>query len=74
MRLAHLEDYARTSEPTPFIGDDLFMTFDDSRTGLGLEALADISPLIQPIVFTHHRRVAEIAVARLGAQADIVEL
>lgn len=74
MRLAHLEDFARTSEAAPFIGDDIFMTFDDERTALGLEALAEISPLIQPIVFTHHARVAEIARDRMGEAADIIEL
>jgi uncharacterized protein YhaN len=74
MRLAHLEDFARSSEPAPFIGDDVFITFDDSRTGLGLEALAETSSLIQPIIFTHHARVAEIARSRLGDAADIIEL
>jgi uncharacterized protein YhaN len=74
MRLAHLEDFARTSEPAPFIGDDLFMTFDDTRTSLGLKALADCSHLIQPIIFTHHARVVDIARFTLGAAADIIEL
>jgi uncharacterized protein YhaN len=74
MRLAHLEDFARTSEPAPFIGDDLFMTFDDTRTALGLQALADTAHLIQPIIFTHHARVADIARARFGEEADIIEL
>jgi chromosome segregation protein len=72
MRLAYLEDFARSAEPAPFIGDDLFVTFDDRRTGFGLEALAATSELIQPIVFTHHAHVAEIAHARLGADADII--
>ncbi|MDR3494479.1 MAG: AAA family ATPase [Ancalomicrobiaceae bacterium] len=74
MRLAYLEDFARSAEPAPFIGDDLFVTFDDRRTGLGLEALAATSELIQPIVFTHHSRVAEIARERLGQHVDIVEI
>ncbi len=74
MRLAHLEEFARTAEPVPFIGDDLFMTFDDTRTSLGLEALADTSSLIQPIIFTHHARVADIARFRLGEAADVIEL
>ncbi len=74
MRLAHLEEFARSAEPAPFIGDDLFITFDDTRTALGLEALADISGLIQPIIFTHHSRVADIARFRLGEAADVIEL
>lgn len=74
LRLAYLEDYASRSEPAPFIGDDLFSTFDDARTGYGLEALAAIGGNLQPILFTHHRHVAELARQRLGEQVDIVNL
>ena len=74
LRLAYLEDYASRSEPAPFIGDDLFSTFDDARTGHGLEALAAIGGSLQPILFTHHRHVAELARQRLGERVDIVAL
>ncbi|WP_132253075.1 ATP-binding protein [Methylobacterium segetis] len=74
LRLAHLEDYAARNEPAPFIGDDLFLTFDDARTAHGLEALAAIGGTIQPILFTHHRHVAEIARARLGESVDVLDL
>ncbi|WP_375455037.1 AAA family ATPase [uncultured Methylobacterium sp.] len=74
LRLAYLEDYADKAEPAPFIGDDLFSTFDDVRTGHGLEALAAIGGTVQPILFTHHRHVADLAQARLGAAADVLTL
>lgn len=74
LRLAYLEDYAGRSEPAPFLGDDLFLTFDDRRTGHGLEALAAIGGSVQPILFTHHRHVADLAQAKLGAEVDVVEL
>lgn len=74
LRLAHLEDYASRTEPAPFVGDDLFLTFDDARTGHGLETLAEIGGAVQPILFTHHRHVAEIATARLGASVDVLTL
>ncbi|KAB1072767.1 ATP-binding protein [Methylobacterium planeticum] len=74
LRLAYLEDYAARAEPAPFIGDDLFLTFDDARTGHGLEALASFGGRIQPILFTHHRHVADLARDRLGAGVDILEL
>ena len=74
LRLAHLEDYAGRAEPAPFVGDDLFLTFDDARTAHGLEALAEIGGTVQPILFTHHRHVAEIARARLGAAVDVLTL
>ena len=74
LRLAFLEDYASRAEPAPFIGDDLFVSFDDERTGHGLAVLAEASARLQPILFTHHRAVVEIARARLGAGVDVIEL
>ncbi|MDF2601353.1 MAG: family ATPase, partial [Methylobacterium brachiatum] len=61
-------------EPAPFIGDDLFSTFDEARTGYGLDALAEIGASVQPILFTHHRHVTEIARDRLGSAVDVLEL
>ncbi|WP_331303051.1 hypothetical protein [Methylobacterium oryzae] len=74
LRLAYLEDYAGRAEPAPFIGDDLFSTFDETRTGYGLDALAAIGTRVQPILFTHHRHVADIARDRLGESVDVVTL
>jgi uncharacterized protein YhaN len=68
LRLAYLEDYASRAEPPPFIGDDLFATFDEDRTAHGLAALAAIGQRVQPIVFTHHQHVADIARTRVGAE------
>jgi len=74
LRLATLLDYAARAEPLPFIGDDLFQTFDDARTAAGLRALARLAETVQPILFTHHRSVVEIARAELGADVDLLEL
>ncbi|KQP61663.1 YhaN family protein [Methylobacterium sp. Leaf108] len=74
LRLAYLQDYAARGEPAPFIGDDLFITFDDARTGHGLEALAAVGGTIQPILFTHHAHVADLARARLGDGVDVVTM
>jgi len=74
LRLAFLKDYAQRSEPVPFIGDDLFMTFDDVSTRAGLLALAELSPALQPILFTHHRSVVDIACQGLGGGLDLIEL
>jgi uncharacterized protein YhaN len=52
LRLAYLEDYASRAEPAPFIGDDLFASFDEDRTFKGLAALAAMGDRVQPIVFT----------------------
>ena len=74
LRLAYLEDYAKRSEPIPFVGDDLFMTFDDDRTKNGLAALAGLSADVQPILFTHHMHVVELARQTLGNDVDVMEL
>lgn len=74
LRLAYLEDFATRAESAPFIADDLFSTSDPVRTGQGLAALAAIADRVQPIVFTHHPHVAEIARKRLGDAVDILEL
>jgi uncharacterized protein YhaN len=74
LRLAFLEDYAQRSEAPPFIGDDLFASFDDSRVAAGLRALAEASAFLQPILFTHHRHIVEIGRAALGKQAQIIDL
>ncbi len=74
LRLAFLEDYARRSEAPPFIGDDLFASFDDSRVAAGLSALAEASAYLQPIVFTHHEHIVEIARSTLGEGAQILRL
>ena len=74
LRLAYLDDHAHKSEPIPFIGDDIFTTFDEPSTRAGLRALADIGAHVQPILFTHHRFVVDLALESLGEQVDIIEL
>ena len=74
LRLAYLDEYALKAEPMPFIGDDLLASFDDQRTRRGITALAEIGTRIQPILFTHHSRVVELAQQELGEKVDLVNL
>jgi uncharacterized protein YhaN len=74
LRLAYLDEYAQKAEPMPFIGDDLLASFDDERTRRGVKALAEIGTRIQPILFTHHSRVVELALEELGDRVDVVNL
>jgi uncharacterized protein YhaN len=74
LRLAYIEDYADRAEPVPFIGDDIFQTFDDERTASGIAAFASTARLFQPILFTHHTSVVNIARRALGADLDYLEL
>ena len=74
LRLAFLEDYAARADTPPFIGDDLFASFDNSRVVAGLEALAQAGATIQPILFTHHAHIVALAQGSLGSQAQILSL
>ena len=61
LRLATLEMHLKKGEPLPFIVDDILVAFDDSRTRACLDVLAELSATTQVLLFTHHRRVAELA-------------
>jgi uncharacterized protein YhaN len=61
LRLASLEWRLETSEPMPFIVDDILINFDDQRSMATLKVLADLSKKNQVILFTHHNRIVEEA-------------
>ncbi|MFC1560489.1 AAA family ATPase [Pseudomonadota bacterium] len=61
LRLASLEKYMESSEPMPFILDDILVDFDDERSEAALRALAELTKKTQVILFTHHSRVVEQA-------------
>jgi uncharacterized protein YhaN len=71
-RLALLEH--RTSEPLPFIGDDLLTSFDDTRTLAMLRLLAIAGGHRQIILFTHHQHVADMARTLSSHPIDIIAL
>ena len=70
LRLATLEQHLSKGEPMPFVVDDILMGFDDKRTRVCLEVLAELAASTQVLLFTHHRRVLELAGA-LQAKAGI---
>lgn len=59
LRLASLEKYMDSSEPMPFIVDDILVDFDDARSQAALNSLAELAEKTQVILFTHHSRVVE---------------
>lgn len=61
LRIATLEQHLKKGEPMPFVVDDILIGFDDNRTRVCLEVLAELSTRIQVLLFTHHRRVLELA-------------
>ncbi|MEA3414776.1 MAG: AAA family ATPase [Thermodesulfobacteriota bacterium] len=69
LRLATLEWRLETSEPMPFIVDDILINFDDDRSMATLAVLADLSKKNQVILFTHHRQIVEEAKTIKGKRA-----
>ncbi len=61
LRLATLEWRLETSEPMPFIVDDILINFDDDRSRATLGVLAEISKKNQVILFTHHQQIVDEA-------------
>ena len=63
----------RTSEPMPFIGDDLLTSFDEDRTLAVLRLLAAAGQR-QQIILTHHRHVVDLAKSIQDHQIDLIDL
>ena len=70
LRLATLEQHLSKGEPMPFVVDDILIGFDDNRTRVCIEVLAELAASTQVLLFTHHRRVLELADA-VEAKAGI---
>jgi uncharacterized protein YhaN len=68
LRIATLESRLETSEPMPFIVDDILINFDDDRSRTTMKVMAELARKNQVILFTHHRQIVEAAnsVAGLG--------
>ncbi|GAA3975196.1 AAA family ATPase [Thermobifida alba] len=65
LRLATLERYAAEGRSMPFVLDDVFMAFDEERTVAGLRVLDSLADRFQPVVFTHHAHLADLALQAL---------
>ncbi|MEI8187114.1 MAG: AAA family ATPase [Chlorobiaceae bacterium] len=61
LRLATLEWRIETSEPMPFIVDDILINFDDQRSRATIRALSGLAEKTQVILFTHHQKIVETA-------------
>lgn len=74
LRVAAVEDYLSSANALPFVADDLFINFDDSRAAAGLRVLSELATRTQVLFFTHHQHLAEIARNLFGAEASIINL
>ena len=74
LRLAALEMQIASDRPLPFIADDLFVNFHDSRSRAGLSALGELSRKTQVIFLTHHEHLVDVARECVGKDINVVEL
>ncbi len=65
LRLASLENHLSKGEPVPLVVDDILIHFDDERAAAALGVLGELSSRTQILLFTHHRRLVELAESRL---------
>lgn len=56
-----LENISQSEIDLTHVVDDILIGFDDNRTRVCLEVLANLSARIQVLLFTHHKRVLELA-------------
>lgn len=56
LKLASLEQYLETAPPLPLILDDVLVEWDDDRSRVALQVLAEFSDRLQILLFTHHGR------------------
>jgi uncharacterized protein YhaN len=59
--LASLERYFDEHQAVPLVFDDLFVDFDDDRTTVAFELLAELAEKVQILYFTHLARDVEKA-------------
>jgi len=63
LRLAAIEWRLGSSEPMPFVVDDILINFDEQRSWATLNVLADLAEKTQVILFTHNSQIFQAAQA-----------
>lgn len=74
LRLSALELHLEQAPPLPFVADDLFINYDDTRSKAGFEALAALSEKTQVIYLSHHDHLVPVVRDVFGEQVNIVFL
>jgi uncharacterized protein YhaN len=69
LKLASLEQYLKTAPPLPLVLDDVLVEWDDERSRVALQVLAEFSERLQILLFTHHGR--DVAAAEALADGRI---
>lgn len=74
-RLANLENHSASTEPLPFVADDILVHFDDARSVATLDLLAKFGENNQVLLLTHHERIRNAGRAlEADGRASVVEL
>ena len=74
LRLAALEMHIEGERALPFIADDLFVNFHDSRSRAGLAALGELARKTQVIFLTHHEHLVDVARHCIGGEMHVTTL
>ena len=74
LRLSALQLRVETGGALPFIADDLFMAFDDSRAEACFTVLSEMAQRQQVIYFTHHEHLVDVARRALGGSVSVIDL
>ena len=74
LRLALLHQHLDQRPAIPFLGDDLFLGWDEERSAAGIEVLAELAKRTQVILLTHSHRLMEIAQTAAGDRVSVTEL
>jgi uncharacterized protein YhaN len=72
LQLASVEKFIASTEPMPFVVDDILIGFDHEREAAVLRTLAELSRKTQVIIFTHHAHLVEVA--RRTLSADVLHV
>jgi uncharacterized protein YhaN len=73
LRVASLERLVESRGPLPLLLDDVLVHFDDQRAAAALSVLGDLAKKTQVILFTHHRRVVDLATRAISDRAKTHE-
>jgi uncharacterized protein YhaN len=73
IRMAFITYHCQQHEPMPVVMDDCFVNFDDQRTRLALEAIADWDTSIQTILLSCHGRVVQF-LAEVAPDTPVLHL
>ena len=68
LRLAAILRHNETTEPIPFVADDLLLNLDNQRAGQAFVALTEVARSNQVLFFTHHAHMTDMAREHVPAE------